>query len=94
MSLEPLRHLGIFVLILLPVLALAQIYWTEAPEFAPPNTGCTPEFGDLDGDGDHDPTYAMALHSYRNIGTASMPSWQQDNRLVAGVDSENSMTTC
>ena len=34
--------------------ATAQIYWTEAPEFAPPNTGGTPEFGDLDGDGDYD----------------------------------------
>jgi hypothetical protein len=74
--------------------APTQIHWNEAPEFAPPSTGCTPEFGDLDSDGDHDPTYAMVLHSYRNIGTASMPSWQQDNRLVAGVDSENSMTTC
>ena len=92
MGLGPLRHLGIFVLILLPVLALAQIHWTDAPEFAPPWTGYNPEFGDLDGD--HDLIYAMVLHSYRNIGTASMPSWQQDNLLVAGVDYENSMTTC
>jgi hypothetical protein len=74
--------------------ATAQIYWTEAPEFAPPNTGGTPEFGDLDGDGDYDLIYAIILHSYRNVGSPFLPSWQQDDSLVEGVEYVNSMTTC
>jgi len=74
--------------------ATAQIYWTEAPEFAPPWTGFNPEFGDLDGDGDFDLIYAVVTQSYRNVGSPSLPSWQQDNSLVEGVDYVNSMTTC
>jgi len=74
--------------------ATAQIYWIEAPEFAPPNTGGIPEFGDLDGDEDYDLIYAMVLQSYRNVGSPSLPSWQQDNSLVEGVEYVNCMTTC
>jgi hypothetical protein len=74
--------------------ATAQIYWIEAPEFAPPNTGGIPEFGDLDGDEDCDLIYAMVLQSYRNVGSPFLPSWQQDNSLVEGVNYEVCMTTC
>jgi len=74
--------------------APAQIYWTEAPEFAPPNTGCNPEFGDLDGDGDFDLIYAVVTQSYRNVGSSSLPSWQRDDSLVEGVEYVNCMTTC
>ena len=74
--------------------ATAQIYWIEAPEFAPPWTGYNPEFGDLDGDGDFDLIYAVVTQSYRNVGSPSLPSWQQDNSLVEGVEYVNSMTTC
>ncbi|MFH1864914.1 MAG: FG-GAP-like repeat-containing protein [Candidatus Eisenbacteria bacterium] len=74
--------------------ATAQIYWIEAPEFAPPWTGHTPEFGDLDGDGDYDLIYAVVTQSYRNVGSPSLPSWQQDDSLVDGVEYVGSMTTC
>lgn len=74
--------------------ALAQISWVEAPEFAPPWTGYNPEFGDLDGDGDFDLIYAVVTQSYRNIGSPSLPSWQEDDSLVQGVDYEICMTTC
>ena len=80
--------------VVLPQSATAQIYWTEAPEFAPPWTGCNPEFGDLDGDGDFDLIYAIILHSYRNAGTAYVPSWQQDDSLVEGIEYVSCMTTC
>lgn len=63
----------------------AQVYWIVAPEFAPPATGSNPEFGDLDGDLDQDLIYAVVLQSYRNVGTPYVPSWQQDNSLVEGV---------
>ena len=72
----------------------AQIYWTEAPEFSPPPTGSNPEFGDLDGDADHDLIYGVPLQSYRNDGSPSLPSWQQDDSLVDGVNYEICMTTC
>ena len=72
----------------------AQVYWTEAPEFSPPPTGSNPETGDLDGDGDFDLIYGVVLQSYRNIGSPSSPSWQQDDSLVEGVNYEISMTTC
>ncbi len=94
MKLRPLLALAIVTLVLSPALAVAQIYWIEAPEFAPPSTGHIPEFGDLDADGDIDLIYAVVLQSYRNVGSASVPSWQQDDSLVAGVDYVNSMTTC
>ena len=85
--------LGLAV-VLTTQLAPAQIYWTEAPEFAPPNTGCNPEFGNLDGDGDFDLIYAVVTQSYRNVGSSSLPSWQRDDSLVEGVDYVNCMTTC
>lgn len=74
--------------------ATAQIYWIEAPEFSPPPTGSNPEFGDLDGDEDCDLIYGVLLQSYRNLGSSSLPWWQQDNSLVEGVEYVNSMTTC
>lgn len=74
--------------------ATAQIYWTEAPEFAPPWTGYNPEFGDLDGDGDYDLIYAVVTRSYRNVGSPTLPSWLRDDSLVEGVDYVNCMTTC
>jgi hypothetical protein len=80
--------------VVLPQSAIAQIYWIEAPEFAPPNTGGVPEFGDLDADGDYDLIYAIVLHSYRNVGSPTLPSWLRDDSLVEGVDYVNSMTTC
>lgn len=85
----------IFLLVVLTTQhATAQIYWTEAPEFSPPPTGSNPETGDLDGDGDFDLIYGVVLQSYRNIGSPSSPSWQQDDSLVEGVNYEISMTTC
>jgi hypothetical protein len=84
-----------FLIVLLAALpGVAQIYWIEAPEFAPPWTGYIPELGDLDGDEDYDLIYAIVLQSYRNGGTPSFPSWQPDDSLVAGVTYENCMTTC
>jgi hypothetical protein len=77
-----------------PQSAVAELYWVQAPQFAPPATGHIPEFGDLDADGDSDLIYAVVLQSYRNVGSTSAPSWQQDDSLVAGVDYENSMTCC
>jgi hypothetical protein len=74
--------------------APAQIFWIEAPDCAPPSTGIPPEFGDLDGDGDSDLIYGVVLHSYRNVGTPFVPSWQRDDTLVAGVEYVNCMTTC
>ena len=74
--------------------ATAQIYWTEAPEFAPPWTGYNPEFGDLDGDGDFDLIYAVVTQSYRNVGSPFFPSWQRDDSLVEGVEYVNCMTAC
>jgi hypothetical protein len=72
----------------------AQVYWIQAPEFAPPPTGHPPEFGDLDGDWDYDLVYGVVLQSYRNTGTPSVPSWHRDDSLVAGVEYVSSMTTC
>lgn len=74
--------------------ATAQIYWIEAPEYAPPQTGYNPEFGDLDGDGDFDLIYAVVTQAYRNAGSSAIPSWLSDDSLVGGVDYENSMTVC
>jgi hypothetical protein len=74
--------------------ASAQTYWVEAPEFAPPSTGDTPELGDLDGDLDNDLIYAVVLQSYRNVGTPISPLWEQDDSLVEGVDYLVCMTVC
>jgi hypothetical protein len=74
--------------------ATAEVYWIEAPEFAPPWTGYIPELGDLDGDDDHDLIYARVLHSYRNVGSPALPSWGQDDSLVVGVSHVSGMTTC
>jgi hypothetical protein len=82
------------LVVLITQYATAQIYWIEAPEFAPPWTGYNPEFGDLDGDGDCDLIYAVVTQSYRNVGSPSFPSWQRDDSLVEGVEYVNCMTTC
>lgn len=84
------------VLLCLPMVlpASGQIYWIEAPDYAPPNTGIPPELGDLDNDEDYDLIYAVVLHSYRNVGSPSAPSWQRDDTLVEGVEYVNCMTTC
>jgi hypothetical protein len=101
MAMEGMRCLRGAVLLVLclagvftPEPAGAQIYWVEASHFAPPNTGCRPEFGDLDGDADYDLIYATVLHSYRNAGTPEVPSWQRDDSLIAGVEYVNAMTAC
>jgi hypothetical protein len=98
---NPQRALPPILLVLLSMLlasvpgsTVAQIHWIEAPEFAPPATGYNPGSGDLDGDLDPDLIYGVTLQSYRNIGTASVPSWQQDNSLIQGVEYVSCMTTC
>ena len=94
---SPCGVLPVLLLVLCVVTAqsaTAQIYWTEAPEFAPPETGSDPEFGDLDGDGDYDLIYAVVTQSYRNVGSPDLPSWLRDDLLVEGIAYESCMTTC
>lgn len=72
----------------------AQVYWVEAPGFAPPCSGSNPEFGDLDGDGDFDMAYGCALQAYENVGTPQIPEWVPNSDLVDGVVYVSSMTLC